>query len=187
MRYFACVSALFVLAIAAQDAVPAKAFPSDSGVYLKTATGEWNEAEPEIVTWKTGGIAKSAFSYGIVKGDLNGHIKGGTSQYRMVSPGEVLVVVTEGTAITEYQLLHLRDHSNSREFRAATGGIIHQSGGSDRDALEFEHKKVASRTYLVTLPASLKDGEYGIMPPGAVASRSSTSMGKMYTFHIANQ
>jgi hypothetical protein len=187
MSQFACLLALSALSIVAQEAVPAKAFPTDSGVYFQTASGDWNEAEPEIVTWKTGGVAKAAFSYGIVKGDLNGHIKGGTSQYRMVSTGQVLVVVTEGTAIAEYQLLHLRDHSNSREFRAATGGIIHQSGGSDRDALDFEHKKVASRTYLITLSLALKDGEYGIMPPGAVASRSSTSMGKMYTFHIANQ
>ncbi|MDQ2774605.1 MAG: hypothetical protein M3Y57_06725 [Acidobacteriota bacterium] len=184
---FACALALSAVAMTAQEAVPAKAFPTDSGVYFQTPVGDWTDAEPEIVTWKTGGVAKSAFSYGIVKGDLNGHIKGGTSEYRMVSAGQVLVVVPEGTAIAEYQLLRLRNHSNSREFRAATGGIIHQSGGSDRDALDFEHKRVASRTYLITLAPSLKDGEYGLMPPGAEGSRSSTSIGKMYTFHIANE
>lgn len=183
-------SALFVLLtiapVSGQDVNGTKAFPTDSGVYLKSAQGEWNEIEPEIVNWKTGGVAKSAFSYGIVKGDMNGHIKGPTSVTRL-AVNELLIVVPDGTSVTEYQLLHLREHSKDREFRAATGGVFHQSGGSDRDAIEFQHKKLASRTYSIEIPVSIQDGQYGILPPGAVSSKSATSIGKIYSFKLARQ
>jgi hypothetical protein len=172
--------------LTAQD--PASALPTDAGVYMKNGSATvWTEVEPEVVNWKSGGVAKSAFSYGMVKGDVNGHLKGETSQFKMSFPNQLLVVATDGVSITEYQLLRMRQHSNNREFRAATGGVFHQSGGSDRDVVEFEHKKIASRTYLVTISTSTKDGEYGLMPPGAVGSKSSSSIGKMYSFHIANQ
>lgn len=177
-------SAQVAAAVTAQDQ-PGAATPTDAGVYVKGKTGQWDEVEPEIVNWKTGGVAKSAFSYGLVKGDINGHIKGGRSKLT-VATNEILVVALEGVSVTEYQLLRMRTHQDSREFRAATGGMLHQSGGSDRDALEFEHKKIANRTFVITLPAALKDGEYGLLPPGAVASRSATSLGKVYSFRIAN-
>jgi hypothetical protein len=168
------------------DAVEHQPLPTDSGVYLMEKTGGWHELEPEIVNWKTGGVMKSAMSYGIVKGDVNGHIKGGKSPNKVSSADQLIVVVPDGVSITEYQLLNLREHSNSREFRASTGGVFHQSGGSDRDGAEFDHKKIASRTYAVTLPTSLKDGEYGLLPPGAVVSRSASSIGKIYSFRIVN-
>ena len=173
-----------LVVVAAQEK-PAVTIPSDAGVYVKGSTGAWDEVEPEIVNWKTGGAAKSAFSYGLVKGDINGHVKGGKSKTKMGS-NEILVVAMEGVSITEYQLLRMRAHPDSREFRAATGGVLHQSGGSDRDVVDFEHKKIASRTFIVTLPPSLKDGEYGLLPPGAVASRGATSLGKIYSFTVAN-
>lgn len=120
-----------------------------------------------------------------MKGDINGHIKGGKSK-TTIGSNQILVVALEGVSITEYQLIKMREHSDSREFRAATGGILHQSGGSDRDLFEFEHKKIANRTFIVTVPASVKDGEYGLLPPGAVASRGATSLGKVYSFRVAN-
>ena len=131
-------------------------------------------------------MAKSLLSNGIVKGDLNGHIKGNTSTNKASSSDQMLVIASEGISITEYQLLKMRTHSKDREFRAATGGVFHQSGGSDRDVMEFAHKKIASRTFIVTLPTSLKDGEFGLLPPGAVGSRSATSIGKVYSFSLKN-
>ena len=101
--------------------------PTDAGVYVKGATGGWDEIDPEVVNSKTGGVSKSLFTNGIVKGDLNGHVKGGKSK-TTISANEILVVVLEGTSITEYQLLRMREHSDSREFRVATGGVFHQSG-----------------------------------------------------------
>jgi hypothetical protein len=61
--------------------------------------------------------------------------------------------------------------------------VLHESGGAIRDVLPFEGKKVANRMYKVLLP-KLGAGEYGFLPPGAVISSSSASIGKMYTFRL---
>ena len=92
--------------------------------------------------------------------------------------------MTEGTAITEYQLIRFRTHSDSREFRTVTGGVFHASGGSDRDVVEFASKHVAQRTWTISL-ANLTQGEYGLLPPGMSEARSaSAQLGKVYTFSI---
>ncbi len=171
-------------------APPASAAPADSdippgidiGVFYKKA-GKWEEMLPEVVNWKTGGVLKSIASAGIVKGDVNGRIVGPHSRNSATSPVEALVYSPEGVAITEYQLIHLREEKDSREFRTVTGGVMHVSGGATRDVIPFEGKKVANRMYKVLLP-SLGAGEYGFLPPGAVTSASSASIGKMYTFRL---
>lgn len=155
----------------------------DVGVYYKK-NGKWEEMLPEVVNWKTGGVLKSIASAGIVKGDVNGHANGAHSRNSTDSPVEVLIVAPEGDAITEYQLVHLHEQSDSREFRTITGGVMHVSGGATRDLIPFEGKKVASRTYTVTLP-HLGAGEYAFLPPGAfTSSTGAASLGKMYSFHI---
>ena len=159
--------------------------PDDVGVYFMSAGGEWTEIEPEVVNWKTGGVMKFLLTEGIVKEDINGHVRGREAKTKMRS-NEILVVTPERVSVTEYQLLKMREHAESREFRAITGGVFHVSGGSDRDILDFEHRKIARRTFIVELPTSLKDGNYGLLPPGAFGSRAATSIGKIYTFRIAN-
>jgi hypothetical protein len=154
----------------------------DIGVYFKKG-GKWEEMLPEVVNWKTGGVLKTIGTAGIVKGDVNGHINGAHSRNSAVSPVEVFVYASEGVAITEYQLLHLRENKEAREFRTVTGGVMHVSGGATRDLIPFESKKAANRMYKVVLP-NLGAGEYGILPPGAFGSASSASMGKMYTFRL---
>lgn len=155
---------------------------ADIGAYFKKA-GKWEEMLPEVVNWKTGGVIKNIASAGIVKGDVNGHIPATHSRNSATSPVEVLIYTPEGTAITEYQLIHLHEQADSREFRTVTGGVLHVSGGATRDVIPFEGKKVANRIYRVLLP-SLGAGEYGFLPPGAVTSASSASIGKMYTFRL---
>jgi len=84
----------------------------------------------------------------------------------------------------EYQLLLLREEKDSREFRTVTGGVFHRSGGASRDAIEFEAKKIAPRTYSLAL-SKLKPGEYGLMPPSSGDATGSTGrLGKLYTFHV---
>jgi hypothetical protein len=152
------------------------------GVYYKKA-GKWAEMLPDVVNWKTGGVMKSIATAGVVKGDVNGHIEGAHSRNSVATPVEVLIYAPEGVAITEYQLLRLRDNKGAREFRTVTGGVMHVSGGATRDLVPFEGKKVATRTYKVLLP-NLGAGEYGFLPPGAVTSASSASLGKMYSFRL---
>ncbi len=154
----------------------------DIGVFYKKA-GKWEEMLPEVVNWKTGGVLKSIASAGIVKGDINGHIAGDHSRNSAASPLEVLIYAPEGVAITEYQLVHLHEEKDSREFRTVTGGVMHVSGGATRDVVPFEGKKIASRMYRVLLP-TLGAGDYGFLPPGAVTSSNSASIGKMYTFRV---
>jgi hypothetical protein len=152
------------------------------GVYYKKG-GKWEEMLPDVVNWKTGGVMKSIATAGVVKGDVNGHIEGPHSRNSVATPVEVLIYSPEGVAITEYQLLRLRDNKGSREFRTVTGGVMHVSGGATRDLVPFEGKKIATRTYKIVLP-NLGAGEYGFLPPGAVTSASSASLGKMYSFRL---
>lgn len=162
--------------------VSTSGYPNEIGVYWKKDK-EWIEVLPEVINWKTGGILKSIATAGIVKGDVNGHLDGKQSRNRVTTPLEFLIYTPEGIAITEYQLLKLRENKNNREFRTVTGGVLHAKGGSTRDMLPFEGKKIASRTFIVAL-TGLGPGEYGFLPPGAFSSANSASIGKMHTFSV---
>lgn len=156
---------------------------NEVGVYfLKSDT--WTDLPPEVVNFKTGGVLKSIGTAGIVKGDVNGRVNGEHSRTGLKSPVSLLVYVSEGVAITEYQLLRLRDSKDGREFRTVTGGVMHVSGGATRDLVPFESKKTAPRTYEIVLP-NLGSGEYGLLPPaGGDSTSSSGRIGKLYSFRI---
>ena len=171
---------------ATSTAAPAKAAPlvDEVGVYFKDKDDKWIEMLPEVVNWKTGGFLKAIATDGIVKGDVNGHVQGKTSKNTLNTPLDFLIYAPEGVAITEYQLLHLRESGNSREFRSVTGGVIHASGGAKRDGVEFEGKKLAPRMYEIVVANGVKNGDYGFLPPGAMSSSNMASAGKIYSFHV---
>lgn len=173
-------------AATAAAAKPASDLPDEMGIYMRRqGTTEWVEVLPEVVNWKTGGVAKSIFSQGIVKGDVNGHLNGKSSTTEATTTTEFMIVSAEGVAITEYQLLKLHENSDNREFRTMTGGVFHSSGGATKDVVSFDGKKIAPRHYLVELSAALKSGEYGFLPPGAVGSTNAAgSTGKIYSFKV---
>ncbi len=156
--------------------------PAEAGVYVKTGE-KWVEIQSEVVVWQTGGMLKRFATAGIVQGDVNGRIKGAHSGKVLEIPMEFLIVAPEGVDITEYQLIHLREQRDAREFRTVTGGIFSSSGGATRDAIQFEGTKVAGRTFSVKL-ATLDTGEYGFLPTSAAAAGSSGNVGKMYTFRV---
>jgi hypothetical protein len=156
---------------------------SEIGVYYKQGDA-WMEIQPEVVNWKTGGVLKSVATVGIMKGDVNGRIDGPHSRNSVKTPLEFLIYAPEGVAISEYQLLRLREQKDGREFRTMTGGVMHVSGGATRDLVPFEGKRIATRTFAITLQ-NLGAGEYGFLPPGAVtSSHASATQGKMYTFRL---
>ncbi len=167
----------------AAPAAAAAPLVDEIGVYFKKGDN-WVEMYPEVVNFKTGGFLKSMASEGIVKGDVNGHLAGKSAKTSVTTPLDFLVYMQEGVSITEYQLLRLRVSGNSREFRSVTGGVIHSSGGAQRDEVPFESKKIAPRTYEIVLGPDIKAGEYGFLPPGAVSSSNMASSGKMYTFQV---
>jgi hypothetical protein len=88
----------------------------DTGVYRRVK-GEWVVVPTEVVNWKSGGVLKSIASDGIVKGDVNGHLKGGNSPTTINSPLEFLVKAPDNMEATDFQLVHFHDKSNQREFR----------------------------------------------------------------------
>jgi hypothetical protein len=155
--------------------------PDDIGVYIKVR-GKLVEVTPEVVGWKSGGVLKGMATGGLTKGHVNGTIQGPKSALQVGNDAEFIIKCPEGTAVTEYQLLRLDMKGDRREFRAMTGGIIHQSGGAEKNAEKFDYEKVAPRVFRVKLPP-LKKGEFGILPPGATSGNISSS-GKLYTFGI---
>lgn len=157
---------------------------SEVGVFCLKG-GSWTEMMPEVVNWKTGGVMKSLATAGVMKGDINGRIAGGHARTGLTNPARILIYTPEGTAITEYQLIRLREKDDAREFRTVTGGVFHVSGGANRDLIQVEHKKIASRTFELVLSPTMASGEYGILPPGgSMTSGASAQLGKMYTFRI---
>jgi hypothetical protein len=166
-----------------EDKPTGESLVKEVGIYYKKG-GEWVELMPEVVNWRTGGILKSIATAGLIQGDVNGYIQGPNSRNSVKTPVELLIYAPEGVAITEYQLLRLRQKRDRREFRTVTGGILHASGGATRDLVPFEGKKIAPRTWTVILP-NLGPGEYGFLAPGAVATQhASAQLGKMYTFRL---
>jgi hypothetical protein len=153
------------------------------GVYYQQ-NGKWMEIPPEVVNWQTGGVLKHLASAGFVHGDINGRIRKPLSKTSVVVPNELLVYAPDGVAVSEYQLIHLHLHPDSREFRTVTGGIFHVSGGAGRDTLDFESQHVGKRTFRIFL-GNLEPGEYGLLPPGLSMSNSAAAqLGKMYTFTV---
>jgi hypothetical protein len=156
---------------------------SEVGVYFKKGD-VWADLPPEVVNFKSGGVLKQIGTAGIVKGDKNGHLNGEHSHTQLKTPVSLLVYTPEGVAISEYQLVRLREQKDSREFRTVTGGVLHESGGATRDLIQFESKKIAPRTYEVALP-NIGSGEFGLLPPaGADATASSGRLGKIYSFRV---
>ena len=147
------------------------AMPTEVGIFLKKGT-HLIEVDPEIVNWRTGGVLKMAMSGGLMGGHINGSVRNPHSRVFVSVPAEFLIRCPENVAASEYQLLKLHEKGDRREFRTLTGGAMHASGGSDRDAINFDFDKVAPRTYRVRL-AELKKGEYGFL-----------GSGKLFTFSV---
>jgi len=155
----------------------------DIGVYHKVKD-VWTLIATEPVNWKSGGVLKTFASQGIVKGDINGRLQGPTSGTKMNTPLEFLIKTPDGIEATDFQLVRLHTKSDAREFRTVTGGVIHSSGGSTRDAIPFQQTRIAKRTYTISIPDTAPAGEYAFLAPGLTGSSASGSTGKAYTFHL---
>ena len=180
-------AAVLTTAVPATAAPPAVVVDSyedfDIGVYRKFRQA-WIPVASELVNWKTGGVVKSLVTDGIIKGDVNGRLIGGSSSTQVNTPLEFLIKTADGVDATDFQLVHLHDKNDAREFRTVTGGIFHASGGATRDRLPFDQTKIAKRTYKLALPGNLEPGEYAFLAPGLTNSSVSGSIGKAYTFRV---
>lgn len=159
--------------------------PFEIGVYFQDSSGQWRLLSPEPINWQTGGTAKHVITFHVVKEDINGRLRKASSPTHLTLPTELYVYCPEGSSITEYQLVRMHQHSNAREFRTVTGGILHRSGGAKRDEVDFESNQIGGRSFLVNL-AALEHGEYGVLPPGGTngGSNASAQLGRIYTFSV---
>ncbi len=152
------------------------------GVYYKSAEGQWTLMDSEMVHIKSGGFMKSTLTHGIIKEDRNGVVNGRESKLLLHRPIEFLIYAPDGVSASEYELLAFRLNSKDREFRVLTGGVIHSTGGAQRDDVPFTPTKIAPRTWTFRLDEKTPGAEYGILPPG---TGNVTNGGKIYTFAIS--
>lgn len=165
--------------------------PEEIGVYVNLRE-RLVPLKIEIITWRQGGVVKSivtgAATAGIAgtRGHLNALVNKPMSALRLESSPtpEFIIYSPEGTSAEEYQLMRFWEKRDRREFRLATGGIIHASSGAEMNALKVDIDRLGPRFYRVKPSYPLQKGEYGFLPPGAALSASAASAGKIYTFAI---
>ncbi len=158
------------------------------GVYYLGKDGlKWQEVAAEVVNFKAAGALKHYASAGVLKGEMMGIVGGNRSSLLLKAPASFILYVPEGRVPGEYQLLHLHANADSREFRAANGGIVHDAGGALRDVTDFTAKKIAPRVYLIEFTEDMDRGEYGFLPPSeAQVGGSIPTASKIYSFSITH-
>ncbi|MBS1804629.1 MAG: hypothetical protein JST28_14780 [Acidobacteria bacterium] len=158
------------------------------GVYFLEKGGtHWQEVPAEVVNFKKEGSLKHLASAGVLKGEMTGLVGGNRSPLTLKLPQQFILYVPEGRAPGEYQLIHLHANADSREFRAANGGIVKDAGGALRDVLDYAPKKIAPRVYLIEMNEEFERGEYGFLPPSdtAVGDTIPTAT-KLYSFSLTH-
>lgn len=156
----------------------------ENGVYHKDRDGKWALVSPELVHYKSGGWIKSTVTNNIVKKDRNGEVSGGQSSLVLRPGDELLILAPPQADPVEYQLLRFRLHSDSREFRAETGGVFTTRDSIERDQVAIQPKRIAPRVFRLTIPMDIGGGEYGVLPPGSASTPGIAFAGKIYTFAI---
>lgn len=155
---------------------------NEIGVYFKDKNGQWQPMESEAVHVKSGGFVKSTLTHNIIKEDRNGVVSGREAKLLLPRPVEFLIYTPDGVTASEYELVRFRLNSKDREFRVLTGGVIHSTGGAQRDDVAITTTKVGPRAWTFHLDADTPGAEYGILPPG---TGNVTNGGKIYTFAIS--
>jgi hypothetical protein len=156
------------------------------GVYYLDNTGShWQEVPAEVVNFKSEGALKHYASAGLLKGEMTGLVGGNRSPLTLKLPSKFVLYVPEGRAPGEYQLIRLHENADSREFRAANGGIVHDAGGALRDVIDYTPKKIAPRVYLIEMSEDYDKGEYGFLPPSDLPlGNSIPTATKIYSFSL---
>ncbi len=158
----------------------------DPGVYWKNQQGQWEPVSAELVTYRSGGAAKSVLTRGIVRPDRNGKVAGPKSSLTLEPGTEMMILAPRQADPVEFVILRFRQKSDRREFRVESGSFFRTETGSERDQLEISVRKLNSRVFAFTVPADLKKGEYGVLPPGSANTSGISFAGKMYTFAVKN-
>ena len=153
---------------------------------MRNGKGNGSEMLPEVVNWKSGGVMKSVATVGVVKGDVNGHLVGKHSHNSVTTPLEFLIVVPGGFAITEYQLLHLHENGNNREFsdrhRRRVSCIWRRHSVA---CLQYDGKKVGKRQYCRLAGIQTGEGRSTVIAAGCAQSER-RCFGQVVSFQLSS-
>lgn len=147
-------------------------------------------AEPEIVKWRSPGGFRGVAMLGSERGPMIGAISGPHSDLvttwpplNMVPLDIAFYVLTpKGSSASDFQLLHLTEKNDRREFKTIPGDRAH-TWATPENTVAFTLEAVAPRVYKISLP-NLNVGEYGLLTPTTQVKANSESEGKIYTFRL---
>jgi hypothetical protein len=168
----------------------------DPGIYLDANSRDGRQLillEPTIYTQgKSGGLFKSAMTYGIAKMKWKAVVRGGHANVKTSDANAVFYFYFDektaslshgsfGTVVTpnEFTLLRLESKGDTRETVVMKANAFGASSGTDdKNAISFTHTKIKPGVYKVVPNAPLKAGEYcflsaegiGAYAPGAAAA-----------------
>lgn len=175
---------------AALAAIAATASSSRDDVHIfALKAGRLISVEPEVVSWKSSGF-RSVATLGLDRGPVTGTVPGPHSDLiarwppmNMVPVDIAFYILTpRGGSASDFQLLHLAEKGDRREFRTVPSDRVHGWGIVER-TVPFTLESLAPRVYKVTLP-NLNVGEYGLLAPTTEVKPNSSSQGKIYTFRL---
>ncbi len=146
--------------------------------------------QPEIVKWRSTNGLRSVALLGFEKGPLIGAVSGPHSDLvttwpplNMVPLDIAFYVLTpKGSSAADFQLLHLSEKSDRREFRTIPGDRAH-TWATPENTAAFTLEAVAPRVYKISLP-NLNVGEYGLLTSTTQVKGNSESEGTIYTFRL---
>lgn len=170
--------------------------PHDPGIYIDANTRNGRQLtllEPTVYTQgKSGGMFKSAMTYGIAKMKWKAVVRGGHAGTKTSDTGAVFYFYFEekGAGLShasfggvstpnEFTLLRLEVKGDTRETVVMKVNAFGSSSGTDeKNTIPFTHTKLKPGVYKVVPNAPLKPGEYcflsaesaGAFAPGAAAA-----------------
>jgi hypothetical protein len=156
------------------------ALPDELGVY-RHKDGKYVPLMPEILNLRTA-RAGAVFTSGIVAAKLNGWVVNQHSPNRVGPETEFLVRLPEGTDAAEYVCLRFEKKDDRREVELGRGRI-NVSFSTHRAAIPFQSEKLGKGLFRLKFGV-FKNGEYGLLPPGANLAANAASAGKIYTFLV---
>lgn len=165
----------------------ANGVPSDPGIYVMEGSG-YTRLESNVYSQaKTGGIWKTALTYGIAKAHYKAVISGPRANLQVSSGTPTFYFrfepkrstlgeasspwQTSTTSPNEFQLLRLEVRKNGREVVLAEANAYGSEAGAKQDVVvSFEFKPIEPGLYSVTPRGALAEGEYCFSYSGATVA-----------------
>ena len=176
---------------AALSAIAVTASNSRDDVHVfALQSGKLIPMEPEIVKWHAASGFRNAALFNTDKAILVGAVGrphsdliGTWPPLNMVPVDMAFYILTpKSSSASDFQLLHLSEKGDRREFRTIRGDRA-RGWGTPENTVAFTLENVAPRVYKITLP-NLNVGEYGLLAPTTEVKSNSASQGEIYTFRL---